>query len=59
MTKEQKLFCQNCNTELEKQVIGLNTFYCCRECMSMTSVREIVKLKLDMMKSIEVLEASS
>ncbi|WP_135612015.1 hypothetical protein [Methanococcoides sp. AM1] len=59
MVIEEKLLCGNCNTELEKRMIGLNTFYCCRECLSMTSVREIVRLKLDMIKSIDVLEASS
>ena len=59
MVKEKKLLCKNCNTELEKRMIGLNTYYCCRECLSMTSVREIVRLKLEMIKSIDLLEASS
>ncbi|WP_135607298.1 hypothetical protein [Methanococcoides methylutens] len=59
MANEEKLLCRNCNTELERQMIGLNTFYCCRECLSMTSVREMINLKLDMMRSIGTIKASS
>lgn len=53
MVKEQKVLCRNCNTELERQMIGLNSYYCCRECLSMISVREMVKLKQGMMKAME------
>ncbi|WP_445475666.1 hypothetical protein ACT9XH_02695 [Methanococcoides methylutens] len=59
MSNEEKLLCRNCNTELERRMIGLNTFYCCRECLSMVSVREIVQLKLGMMRTIDAMEASS
>ncbi|NPE30140.1 hypothetical protein HNV12_19740 [Methanococcoides sp. SA1] len=59
MANEEKLLCRNCNTELERQMIGLNTFYCCRECLSMISVREMDKAKLGIMKTIDTMEASS
>lgn len=59
MANDEILLCQNCNTELEKRMIGLNTFYCCRECLSMISVREFVSLKLEMRKTINAMEASS
>lgn len=45
MTKNEKISCEHCKTDLKRQLIGSNVFYYCEGCGRITSAKEMTTFR--------------